>query len=145
VVIAIVAVLIAMLLADVQAAREAARPIQRTSNRNQRGLALANYETAVGSCPTAEQWKFVPSVSFDPGAGPLIALLPYFERTTLFSAFHFSLAVFKDVHMTIAAFRLTDDGDAHVPPRGRHYFHTWGRVQDWRVSGDEVQQRWGRD
>jgi hypothetical protein len=40
------------------------------------GLALANYETAVGSCPTAEQWKFVPSVSFDPGVGPLVALLP---------------------------------------------------------------------
>ena len=121
-VIAIVAVLIAMLLADVQAARR----IQRTSNRNQLGLALANYETAVGSCATAEQCKFVPSVSFDPGAGPLVALLPYFERTTLFSAFHFSLAVFNDVHITIAPFRLTDGGDAHVPPPGPTLFSHLG-------------------
>jgi prepilin-type N-terminal cleavage/methylation domain-containing protein/prepilin-type processing-associated H-X9-DG protein len=84
VVIAIIAVLIALLLPAVQAAREAARRAQCVNNLKQIGLALHNYEQAVGILP----WGLGPNNWNDWGTIPLI--LPYLEQAALFNAINFA-------------------------------------------------------
>jgi prepilin-type N-terminal cleavage/methylation domain-containing protein/prepilin-type processing-associated H-X9-DG protein len=84
VVIAIIAVLIALLLPAVQAAREAARRSQCINNLKQIGLALHNYEQAMGSLP----WGLGPNNWNDWGSLPL--LLPNLEQTPLFNAINFA-------------------------------------------------------
>jgi prepilin-type N-terminal cleavage/methylation domain-containing protein/prepilin-type processing-associated H-X9-DG protein len=84
VVIAIIAVLIALLLPAVQAAREAARRSQCVNNLKQIGLALHNYEQAIGVLPWGEgpgNWN---------DWGPFPMLLPQMEQSALFNAINFS-------------------------------------------------------
>jgi prepilin-type N-terminal cleavage/methylation domain-containing protein/prepilin-type processing-associated H-X9-DG protein len=84
VVIAIIAVLIGLLLPAVQAAREAARRSQCVNNLKQIGLAIHNYEQAVGSLP----WGLGPNNWNDWGCFPL--LLPYMEQGPLFNSINFA-------------------------------------------------------
>ena len=84
VVIAIIAVLIALLLPAVQAAREAARRSQCINNCKQIGLALHNYEQAIGSLP----WGLGPNNWNDWGSLPM--LLPNMEQGSLFNSINFA-------------------------------------------------------
>jgi prepilin-type N-terminal cleavage/methylation domain-containing protein/prepilin-type processing-associated H-X9-DG protein len=95
VVIAIIAVLIALLLPAVQSAREAARRMRCTNNLKQIGLALANYENAVGAFPPAGKAVNYtvnpPTVEFVDGMGLFPRILPYLEARPTYDAINFSL------------------------------------------------------
>ena len=107
VVIAIIAVLIALLLPAVQAAREAARRAQCVNNLKQIGLALHNYEQAMGVFPPG----YVSSIDrtvldacnmdqenqngVDLGTGWAWGsmILPFLEQQPLYNSINFNLSV----------------------------------------------------
>lgn len=82
VVIAIIGILIALLLPAVQAAREAARRLQCQNKLRQIGVAVYNYESAIGCFPTGNvdktYWTFQS------------LLLPYLEQTPLYETANFA-------------------------------------------------------
>jgi len=101
VVIAIIAVLISLLLPAVQSAREAARRAQCTNNLKQLGLAVANYESAVGAYPQCYPQRAI----WDPtnqcgtagnsgwGNWSVQALiLPYFEQGPVYNNINFMIS-----------------------------------------------------
>jgi prepilin-type N-terminal cleavage/methylation domain-containing protein/prepilin-type processing-associated H-X9-DG protein len=105
VVISVIAVLIALLLPAVQAAREAARRAQCVNNMKQIGLAVANYESAVGCIvpgyisAAGPLPRFgVPGYNPDPATGDngpgwgwLALLLPFAEQAALYNAANVNL------------------------------------------------------
>jgi prepilin-type N-terminal cleavage/methylation domain-containing protein len=87
VVIAIIAVLIALLLPAVQAAREAARRSQCVNNLKQIGLAIANYESALGSLPWGEPIRYAGG---NTAPSSLLLMLPQMEQAALYNAVNFT-------------------------------------------------------
>jgi prepilin-type N-terminal cleavage/methylation domain-containing protein/prepilin-type processing-associated H-X9-DG protein len=83
VVIAIIGILVALLLPAVQSAREAARRTQCTNNLKQIGLAVLNYENALGELPPG---------GLTPRGGSYghswwVRILPYCEQSNVYERF----------------------------------------------------------
>jgi prepilin-type N-terminal cleavage/methylation domain-containing protein/prepilin-type processing-associated H-X9-DG protein len=100
VVIAIIAVLIALLLPAVQAAREAARRTQCVNNLKQLGLAMANYESANNSFPSASIFGTNNGICTSPGFGNscqntpwFVLMLPFIEQGPLYNSFNATIGI----------------------------------------------------
>ena len=88
VVIAIIGILIALLLPAVQAAREAARRMQCSNNLKQIGLAMANYESAIGVYPPGRLGTDGSGAAeHRVGTSGLLLILPYLEQQSLYDSF----------------------------------------------------------
>jgi prepilin-type N-terminal cleavage/methylation domain-containing protein/prepilin-type processing-associated H-X9-DG protein len=94
VVIAIIAVLVSLLLPAVQSARESARRAQCTNNLKQFGLALHNYEEALGCLPFGKGGDYMSVLPAAPVHARWSAhsqILGFLEQKPLYDAINFSL------------------------------------------------------
>jgi prepilin-type N-terminal cleavage/methylation domain-containing protein/prepilin-type processing-associated H-X9-DG protein len=135
VVIAIIAVLIALLLPAVQAAREAARRAGCVNNLKQIGLALHNYEEAIGCFPPGYVSSIVPTIldacnidsenglSVDLGSGWAWGsmILPFMEQGPVYNSINFNLSVAYAANNTCSLTALSvylcpsDAGPSTIP------------------------------
>ncbi|AMV37744.1 hypothetical protein VT85_09930 [Planctomyces sp. SH-PL62] len=119
VVISIIAVLISLLLPAVQAARSAARRTQCVNNLKQIGLAIANYESAIGAFPPAYVGnpRAVGSaygvsypddnINTTPGFAWGMLILPFLEQSTVHASFNTNLPCWAPDNSTGARVQLT--------------------------------------
>src|SRR5208283_2520719 len=135
VVIAIISVLIALLLPAVQSAREASRLAHCVNNLKQIGLALHNYEQAMGVFPpgyvsSIDPKDVTPCTSdLETGSGVDLGtgwacgsmILPFLEQQPLYSSINFNLSVAYPDNDTYSLTALavylcpSDDGPSVVP------------------------------
>jgi prepilin-type N-terminal cleavage/methylation domain-containing protein/prepilin-type processing-associated H-X9-DG protein len=139
VVIAIIAGLISLLLPAVQAAREAARRLQCTNNLKQIGLALHNYETAVGALPMTMSLSGTGNtVFYDTGWSAQARLLPYMEGNPLFNAANIS--VFKEDPVNSTVISLTVNAficPSEVKPEPSQHDYGVSGVVNYGMSGGD--------
>ncbi len=97
VVIAIIGILIGMLLPAVQQVREAARRTTCANNLRQIGIALHNYESALGEMPAGAYFQIPGHISDRRNYGSImIQLLPFIEQNNLFDRYNFRSATSPD-------------------------------------------------
>jgi prepilin-type N-terminal cleavage/methylation domain-containing protein/prepilin-type processing-associated H-X9-DG protein len=95
VVIAIIGVLVALLLPAIQAAREAARRCSCRNNLKQIGLAVQNYQSAMGHLPPPKAGE----TTFGNFGSTLVLLLPYLEEGALYSRYDLTKPVTDPVNV----------------------------------------------
>ena len=119
VVISIIAVLMSLLLPAVQGARQAARRTQCVNNLKQIGLALANYESAIGTFPSAsigdpKATGSAYGISYPDGNINTISgfawgtlILPFMEQTSVYASCNLNIACWAPDNTTAARTQLT--------------------------------------
>jgi prepilin-type N-terminal cleavage/methylation domain-containing protein len=106
VVIAIIAILIGLLLPAVQKVRDAAARTQCSNNLHQLGLALHNYEGAMGHLPPAFRatvppaWAGLPAYFFSWSA--LAELNPYLEQTNIYNTMDLTQPIYVPPNYNIS-------------------------------------------
>lgn len=104
VVIAIIGVLVGLLLPGVQAAREAARKLESQNNLKQLGLAMHNYEAALGTFPSgyvssaSSSATHAETLDGPPGWAWGTLLLPYLEQQTIQGSLDMRLPCWDPAH-----------------------------------------------
>lgn len=119
VVMAVIGALVGLLLPAVQAARESARKMQCVNNLKQIGLALANYESAVGAFPPSyvADPKAVGSayginypdggINTPPGFAWGTLILPYLEQSPLYASANINLPCWAPDNATTARTKVS--------------------------------------